>query len=163
MDIGVQRTSAYVSIRQHTSAYVSIRQHTSAYVSQELVPCGGGFRRWKSGSTTRCARALRRRRTSRRRDRLLYSYISIRRIRQHTSAYVSGRQPNFSPSQPPVLFLRTSAYASIHHSAHVSTRQHTSAYLSCTCASTARESAARRLRAQQGWCTRTCVLRYVSS
>ncbi len=28
-----QHTSAYVSIRQHTSAYVSIRQHTSAYVS----------------------------------------------------------------------------------------------------------------------------------
>ncbi len=41
-----QHTSAYVSIRRHTSAYVGIRRHTSAYVS------GSG----SSGHTLVCAR-----------------------------------------------------------------------------------------------------------
>jgi hypothetical protein len=96
-----QHTSAHVSTRQHASAYVSIRQHTSAYVS--IRACAYDRDAIFSHNPQQPREHL-----------FACAYCCkpperLRRIRQHTSAYVSTRQ---------------------HTSAHVSIRQHTSAYVS---------------------------------
>jgi hypothetical protein len=103
---------AYVSVRQRTSAYVSIRQHirqrTSAYVSvRQHTSCGSSAR----GSPITCMHTS--------------AYVSIR---QHTSAYVSIRQ--HTPAYASIR-QNTPAYVSIrqHTSAYASIRQHTSAYV----------------------------------
>jgi hypothetical protein len=108
-----QRTSAYVSIRQHTY------QHTSAYIpvrrARGCSPCASGLAYVSIRQHTRaygcspCASGL--------------AYVSIR---QHTSAYIPAYVSMHTRAQGQgLLAVRLRASIRQHTSAYVSIRQHT--------------------------------------